>query len=157
MDGIYSRLLLLKKKKYAGMKIDGLADGNMKDHQEVKGLDLVRRDWALIAKESGFKVLGMILNAKMGIDEVIENIHEYLKQLANDVREGKISVAKFFIQKVFNHFAGIFLVGNFLNFSFKNIQLRMSQEFFWSKKPKISQIRAFLILIGVGEAQKYPS
>ena len=51
VDGIYKKLLLLKKKKYAGLAVD-LSD-EKKVSMELKGLDIVRRDWSFVAKEVG--------------------------------------------------------------------------------------------------------
>merc|ERR1712100_78362 len=48
IDGVFARLLLLKKKKYAGLKIIDWA--SKKFEQELKGLDVVRRDWCGLAK-----------------------------------------------------------------------------------------------------------
>jgi DNA polymerase alpha subunit A len=51
IDGIYKKLLLLKKKKYAGLAID-LNNENL-ETTELKGLDIVRRDWSVLAKDIG--------------------------------------------------------------------------------------------------------
>lgn len=51
IDGIYKKLLLLKKKKYAGLSVD-LANEQIVN-RELKGLDIVRRDWSVLAKEIG--------------------------------------------------------------------------------------------------------
>lgn len=53
MDGIYKKLLLLKKKKYAGLSVDRRPDGTVVLKKEVKGLDIVRRDWSAISVEAG--------------------------------------------------------------------------------------------------------
>lgn len=46
-------MLLLKKKKYAAISIKKAADGTMTEEKEMKGLDIVRRDWCDLAKEAG--------------------------------------------------------------------------------------------------------
>lgn len=51
IDGVYKKLLLLKKKKYAGLSVDLNDARNVK--RELKGLDIVRRDWSVLAKEVG--------------------------------------------------------------------------------------------------------
>lgn len=51
IDGIYKRLLLLKKKKYAGLAVD--LNNENSYSKELKGLDIVRRDWSELAKEIG--------------------------------------------------------------------------------------------------------
>lgn len=53
VDGIFKYLLLLKKKKYAALTIARLPDGRFKTEQELKGLDIVRRDWAPLAVNVG--------------------------------------------------------------------------------------------------------
>jgi len=53
VDGIFKYLLLLKKKKYAALTITRLPDGKFKTEQELKGLDIVRRDWAPLAVSVG--------------------------------------------------------------------------------------------------------
>jgi DNA polymerase alpha subunit A len=52
MDGIFKTLLLLKKKKYAALTVVE-KNGLITAAKEVKGLDLVRRDWCVLSKELG--------------------------------------------------------------------------------------------------------
>jgi DNA polymerase alpha subunit A len=44
IDGFFEKLLLLKKKKYAAIVVEE-KNGILKRSYEMKGLDLVRRDW----------------------------------------------------------------------------------------------------------------
>lgn len=53
IDGIFKSLLLLKKKKYAALTVEPTGDGKYVTKQELKGLDIVRRDWCDLAKETG--------------------------------------------------------------------------------------------------------
>ena len=53
VDGVFQRLLLLKKKKYAAVTITRLANGTMATQKELKGLDIVRRDWSQLAIKAG--------------------------------------------------------------------------------------------------------
>lgn len=53
IDGVFKCMLLLKKKKYAALSIQKTADGKYSTSQELKGLDIVRRDWCDLAKEAG--------------------------------------------------------------------------------------------------------
>ena len=63
LDGVFKSLLLLKKKKYAAVMFNSTS--NEKDtHTEIKGLDLVRRDWCPLSKKLGNKVLFTILSGK---------------------------------------------------------------------------------------------
>ncbi|MEQ2185686.1 hypothetical protein GOODEAATRI_020845 [Goodea atripinnis] len=53
IDGVFKSLLLLKKKKYAALVVEQHAEGRYSVKQELKGLDIVRRDWCDLAKECG--------------------------------------------------------------------------------------------------------
>ena len=53
IDGVFKSLLLLKKKKYAALLVEQHGDGRYSTKQELKGLDIVRRDWCDLAKECG--------------------------------------------------------------------------------------------------------
>jgi len=59
IDGVFKSLLLLKKKKYAALKYENFAspDAQPQVVQEVKGLDMVRRDWCPLSKRVGNYVL----------------------------------------------------------------------------------------------------
>jgi DNA polymerase alpha subunit A len=52
LDGIFQTMLLLKKKKYAALTIVE-QNGIVTTKKEVKGLDLVRRDWCKLSKDLG--------------------------------------------------------------------------------------------------------
>ena len=52
IDGVYKSMLLLKKKKYAALNVQKVGD-KYTTTQELKGLDIVRRDWCELAKEAG--------------------------------------------------------------------------------------------------------
>ncbi|XP_055642416.1 DNA polymerase alpha catalytic subunit [Toxorhynchites rutilus septentrionalis] len=86
VDGIYKYLLLLKKKKYAAVTIAKVGE-EYKCTQELKGLDIVRRDWSKIAVIAGNFVLHEILSDKP-MDERIENIHTKLEKLKDDLMNG---------------------------------------------------------------------
>lgn len=102
IDGVYKPLLLLKKKNYAGAAIKKAAPGQITRSIETKGLDTVRRDRAVIAKEAGERVLSMILSSEKDVDQIVEDIHAYLKQLADQVRAKSIEKEKFLISKQLN-------------------------------------------------------
>ncbi|KAF7251273.1 DNA polymerase alpha catalytic subunit [Varanus komodoensis] len=53
IDGVFKTLLLLKKKKYAALVVEPTGNGKYITKQELKGLDIVRRDWCDLAKETG--------------------------------------------------------------------------------------------------------
>lgn len=56
IDGVFQRLLLLKKKKYAAVTVSQVVRDNKKEivtKQDIKGLDIVRRDWSQLATRAG--------------------------------------------------------------------------------------------------------
>lgn len=50
MDGMYQRMLLLKKKKYAALMVVE-KNGKYETVKETKGLDMVRRDWCELSQD----------------------------------------------------------------------------------------------------------
>ncbi|TKW17914.1 hypothetical protein SEVIR_5G400000v4 [Setaria viridis] len=96
LDGIYKRMLLLKKKKYAAIKV--ALDGSLRENIERKGLDMVRRDWSLLSKEIGDFCLNQILSGGT-CDDVIESIHSSLVQVLEQMRSGQIELEKYVITK----------------------------------------------------------
>ncbi len=72
IDGIFKTMLLLKKKKYAALSIQnfGTKDENIK--KEIKGLDMVRRDWCPYSKILGNFVLDLILSGKERENMILE-------------------------------------------------------------------------------------
>lgn len=104
MDGVYKPLLLLKKKKYASLKVDNFEELLRNPNtppvykQEIKGLDMVRRDWCGISKKVSEYALGKILSGKP-TDEVIEDICDYLSQVATWFNEKSVGVQDLIITK----------------------------------------------------------
>ncbi|KAF7309528.1 DNA polymerase [Mycena indigotica] len=94
LDGIFKRLLLLQKKKYAALKVE---DG-AKTSTEVKGLDMKRREYCNLSKDTSQYVLDQILSGDPA-EEVLQNIHDHLTELGQKVREGRVSLDKFLIWK----------------------------------------------------------
>jgi DNA polymerase alpha subunit A len=97
MDGLFKRLLLLKKKKYAAITITE-KDGKLREKLETKGLDLVRRDWCDLSHNVSNKVLGFIFNSGSK-ESTVEKIHEYLTQVGEEVRQKLIPVEQYVINK----------------------------------------------------------
>jgi DNA polymerase alpha subunit A len=99
IDGVYKNMLLLKKKKYAALSLVNNTDGKKIFKKEVKGLDLVRRDWCVLSKVVGNFVLAQILSGEKQRDEMIETIHSHLRQLREDMMSDKIPLKKYVITK----------------------------------------------------------
>ncbi len=94
LDGIFQRLLLLQKKKYAAIKVE---DG-FRTSTEVKGLDMKRREYCALSKTVSQYVLDQILSGEP-TEVVVERIHEYLATTGEDVRASKIKLDEFIIHK----------------------------------------------------------
>ncbi|KAM7510391.1 hypothetical protein LguiB_009266 [Lonicera macranthoides] len=97
LDGLYKRMLLLKKKKYAAVKVQ-FRDGTPYEVIERKGLDMVRRDWSLLSKELGDFCLSQILSGG-SCDDVVESIHTSLMKVQEEMRNGQIALEKYVITK----------------------------------------------------------
>ncbi|KAG8857126.1 DNA-directed DNA polymerase alpha catalytic subunit pol1 [Serendipita sp. 411] len=93
LDGVFQRLLLLQKKKYAAVKIE-----NNMPTIEVKGLDMKRREYSALSKNASREVLGHILSGEE-TEVVIERIHDYLGNIGQNVRNGTIDLDDFIIYK----------------------------------------------------------
>lgn len=94
IDGVFQRMLLLQKKKYAAL----LVSDSGKTSTEIKGLDMKRREYCQLSKNVSSYVLGQILSGE-ATETVVEKIHEYLEQVATDVQGGKIPLEDYVIYK----------------------------------------------------------
>lgn len=94
LDGIFQRLLLLQKKKYAAIKVE---DGT-RTSTEVKGLDMKRREYCALSKSVSQYVLDRILSGE-ATETVVEQIHDYLVTIGEDVRAGKVKLDEFIVFK----------------------------------------------------------
>nr|DAD41313.1 TPA_asm: hypothetical protein HUJ06_015636 [Nelumbo nucifera] len=97
LDGLYKRMLLLKKKKYAAVKVQ-FKDGMPYEVIERKGLDMVRRDWSLLSKELGDFCLSQILSGG-SCEDVVESIHGSLMKVQEEMRNGEVALEKYVITK----------------------------------------------------------
>jgi DNA polymerase alpha subunit A len=69
--------------------------------KEMKGLDLVRRDWCVLSKETGTFVVEQILSGNPR-EEIVQSIHDYLSSLAAKIRSGELGLDAFVITKGLN-------------------------------------------------------
>jgi DNA polymerase alpha subunit A len=106
VDGIFRSLLLLKKKKYAADKLQNLDDvkksmkvTDAKFGIELKGLDIVRRDWSGLTKMCGDYLVHQILNIQLDIEDIYANIFNYFTNFMADLKAGRISLDSFIIYK----------------------------------------------------------
>ncbi|KAL3848220.1 hypothetical protein ACJMK2_019093 [Sinanodonta woodiana] len=98
VDGIFKCMLLLKKKKYAALSVHKTADGKYVTQEEKKGLDIVRRDWSTLAKETGDFVVSAILSGDIR-EKVLEDIHSRLIAVGENVQENKLPLEQYLITK----------------------------------------------------------
>ena len=98
IDAIYRMMLLLKKKKYAALLFERDSSGTVSYQKEMKGLDLVRRDWCVLSKEVGANVLDLLLQPR-NVDEAVDAIHSHLASIAEKMRAGSLPLAKYVITK----------------------------------------------------------
>ena len=105
IDGVFRSILLVRKKKYAAVVVnDWAAAANTRDgcgsdfSREVKGLDMVRRDWCRYTSEVQGHTLDFCLS---GDDEenVRSSIIAYLKKIGEEVRSSDCDINKFIITK----------------------------------------------------------
>ncbi|KAL2314433.1 DNA polymerase alpha catalytic subunit [Schizosaccharomyces pombe] len=92
IDNVYQRMLLHAKKKYAALQLDSQGKPNL----DVKGLDMKRREFCTLAKEASKFCLDQILSGEL-TETVIENIHSYLMDFSEKMRNGKFPANKFII------------------------------------------------------------
>lgn len=98
IDGVYKKMLLLRKKKYAALSVTTNPDGIREAHKESKGLDLVRRDWSPISKSAGNYVLDRILS-DASREEVVDKILDHLRELAGQIQADKLPLGRFVVTK----------------------------------------------------------
>ncbi|KAJ7634179.1 DNA polymerase family B-domain-containing protein [Mycena polygramma] len=94
LDGIFKRLLLLQKKKYAALKMEDATRSSM----EVKGLDMKRREYCSLSKNVSQYVLTQILSGEAP-EDVVQSIHDYLTTVGQNVRDGKVKLDEFIVHK----------------------------------------------------------
>ncbi|KAF8367286.1 pola-1, partial [Pristionchus pacificus] len=96
-EGTFRRMLLLKKKKYAALIMPPRP--GMAPKKELKGLDIVRRDWSMLAKKIGSDVVDVMLDPSLSREELVEQIDKLLTTLREDLDAGIVSVDMFSIFK----------------------------------------------------------
>ena len=98
IDGVFKSMLLLKKKKYACLKYVAPYSEKSKIERELKGVDLVRRDWSPLSKNTGSKILDIILSGKSK-DEIIVEIYDELKAVSKSIDNDQIDLKDYAITK----------------------------------------------------------
>lgn len=88
LDGIYEKLLLLRKKKYAALVLEEGPGGVLTRKLETKGLDMVRRDWCALSQQASDHCLQQMMFGPPSAEAVVASIHGHLEALAARVRAG---------------------------------------------------------------------
>lgn len=67
----------------------------------MQGLDLVRREWCTLSKDTGKFVLDRVLSGEAR-EAVVAGIHDHLEALATSMRAGEVEVPQYIITKGLN-------------------------------------------------------
>lgn len=95
IDNIFRRLLLHAKKKYAAVNMVEV-DGKWVEKLEVKGLDMKRREYCGLSKDTSSQLLNYLLSGE-DPEKVVSQIHDYLRFLSEQMRANTIPVHKYTI------------------------------------------------------------
>jgi len=98
IDGVFKALLLLKKKKYAALKLKNPYDEKAGINIEIKGLDMVRRDWCSLTKTLCDEVLREILSGKNS-DDIADSINKKMALYGAQLQQGQLKIHQFIITK----------------------------------------------------------
>jgi len=98
IDAVFKSMLLLKKNKYACLKYLPPYTDPSKIERELKGIDLVFRDWSPLSKKVSLKILDIILSGKSK-DEIITEIYDELMVVSEDIDNNKIELKDYVITK----------------------------------------------------------
>ncbi|KAA8490764.1 DNA polymerase alpha catalytic subunit [Porphyridium purpureum] len=98
IDAVYAKMLLLRKKKYAALKVPSLADPGT-TVREVKGLDMVRHDWSGISFAVSDFTLSQLLSMEVGTEEAVSNVLIFLEQTAENLRANRVPLQQYVITK----------------------------------------------------------
>ena len=98
-DYVFKAMLLLKKKKYAALKVVQGPNNTKTTKLEMKGLDIVRRDWCPLVKELGTECLKELLECGEDIEDRVNTIHDELRKVRADMVANQINIEKYVITK----------------------------------------------------------
>ena len=107
VDGLFRRMLLLRKKKYGALIHTKNKEGKIVAKLELKGLDMVRRDWCDLSRNVSQYIIDQILRPDEDVncttqptpEEIVSNIHTHLREIADDVRNNRVSLDQFVLSK----------------------------------------------------------
>eukprot|EP01054_Gregarina_sp_Poly1_P005551 Gregarina_sp_Poly_1__5550@NODE_292_length_9900_cov_48_311299_g253_i0_p1_GENE_NODE_292_length_9900_cov_48_311299_g253_i0NODE_292_length_9900_cov_48_311299_g253_i0_p1_ORF_typecomplete_len1111_score169_13DNA_pol_B/PF00136_21/9_5e99DNA_pol_B_exo1/PF03104_19/5_2e22DNA_pol_B_2/PF03175_13/0_0019DUF1744/PF08490_12/0_0077Glyco_transf_4/PF13439_6/0_45Glyco_transf_4/PF13439_6/8_9e03_NODE_292_length_9900_cov_48_311299_g253_i032876619 len=98
VEGIFKKLLLLKKKKYAALRV---SDPVKRVYEkELKGIDIVRRDWCGLTKVLGHQLIDLIFDQTVEDSETLGNaIATLLSETRDKMKENKFPLSLYVITK----------------------------------------------------------
>jgi DNA polymerase alpha subunit A len=88
IDGVFCAMLLHKKKKYAALTVEDFMGEGVHIKREVKGLDMVRRDWCPLTKMACSSVLNALLDLNIAAEDAVEIVIKTMADMANAIRGG---------------------------------------------------------------------
>ncbi|KAH6551815.1 DNA polymerase [Parastagonospora nodorum] len=95
IDNVFRRILLHAKKKYAAINMVPV-DGKYIEKLEVKGLDMRRREYCALSKDTSTELLNFLLSGE-DPEVVVEKIHNHLRELSKQMREYAVPTRKYTI------------------------------------------------------------
>lgn len=95
IDNIFRRLLLHAKKKYAAINMIE-KNGKWVDQLEVKGLDMKRREYCALSKETSTELLNYLLSGEEP-EAVVSQVHDYLREVAAKMKANTVPLRKYTI------------------------------------------------------------
>ena len=79
IDGIFLKMLLVSKKKYAALLYRG---EGLEPELQLKGLDMVRRDWCPLMKYCSYYVINKFMDYNGDTDSAVQSILNELKRIS---------------------------------------------------------------------------
>lgn len=100
IDALFRKMLLLEKKKYVALvhTLNSDSEKGYSEKIEKKGIDEVRRDWCNLSKDVSRFCIDQILS-DLPSEQVVQSIHQHLKEVSEKVRKGEMDIEKFILTK----------------------------------------------------------
>jgi len=93
IESVFKSLLILSKKRYAGISYEKSGD-SWKEKMVMKGIETVRRDWCDLVSETLRQVLDIILKTQKTKDALI-----YVRKVLVDLDSNRIPIEKLIVTK----------------------------------------------------------
>ena len=93
IEGIFKSLLVLSKKRYAGIAVEKVND-EYKEKIVMKGIETVRRDWCELTEETLYNVLNIILQ-----EQNPRKAFDYVRKILEKLERNEIPIEKLVITK----------------------------------------------------------